>query len=422
LHVSIRLESSHLLHSNHSADGDSKISIVDALLETVFAAPARATFDIRLAACECIKAYFKNNSQIQLGFLNYTIHGYNRHEYEATNILTTLVEGGAVRVKDPYRIRFASVLLFHLISDNTIAKATLMKVSEGDAERGEEVITCIQLIAGNLVASIERDEDERVIIAYFMLLCTWLFEDTAAVNDFLEEGSLLQTLIQRVSMPTGNVLVKGLAATLVGILYHYSTKESPIPRRNLQEYLASSMGRDNYLRALFNLRQHKSVREYGVPVREDSGSTSSAQLRPEAYFDSTFVDFLNDNFSIFNRALDRDPDSETLGFSRPPLHSQPEQKENANSAARSETGTRVIELEHSLEALEKRMAELEVSKTSAERERKTAEEALADTQSNFDALMTVLDNSEERRRRQKVNPSTLGRMMLIVLETTKRTR
>jgi hypothetical protein len=371
-----------------SYDGTTKISILDALLDTVFASPAQAAFDIRLAACEGITAYFKSNSKIQLGFLSFIIQGYSRHD-DDTNILATLVEGGTGRAKDPYRVRFAAVLVLHLIWDNAEAKTTLMKVSEGDADNGEEVITCIQLIAGSLVSSIERDEDWRVIIAYFMLLSTWLFEDAAAVNDFLEEGSILRNLIQRVSMPTGSVLVKGLAATLIGILYHYSTKDSPIPRRSLHEYLTSSMGRDNYLRALFNLRQHKAMREYGVPARDDPAAPAAwGELPPEAYFDATFVDFLNDNFSILSRALDRDPGGE-------------EHEENSHSAAaaaaaaRAEAEGRALELEGSVAALEARLAELEVSKTSAERERRAIEEALAKKA----AELELSKASAERERR-----------------------
>jgi hypothetical protein len=361
-------------------DGKTKISILDALLDTVFAPPAQAAFDIRLAACEGITAYFKSNSQIQLGFLSYIVQGFDRHDDDG-NILTILVEGGTGRAKDPYRMRFAAVLVLHLIWDNQLAKTTLMNVSEGDADSGEEVVTCIQLIAGSLVASIERDEDWRVIIAYFMLLCTWLFEDAAAVNDFLEEGSLLQTLIQRVSMPTGSALVKGLAAALIGILYHYSTKDSPIPRRNLKEHLTSSMGRDNYLRALFNLRQHKAIREYGVPQREDAAPAAWGELPPEAYFDATFVDFLNDNFSMLNRALDRDPEGEAA-------------EESANNA-QAETEGRVLELEGSIASMEKQLTDLELAKTEAERYRRAAEERLEQKAAELEQSKTL--SVRERR-------------------------
>jgi intracellular protein transport protein USO1 len=361
-------------------DGKTKISILDALLDTVFAPPAQAAFDIRLAACEGITAYFKSNSQIQLGFLSYIIQGFNRHD-DDSNLLTILVEGGTGRAKDPYRMRFAAVLVLHLIWDNSLAKTTLMNVSEGDADNGEEVVTCIQLIAGSLVASIERDEDWRVIIAYFMLLCTWLFEDAAAVNDFLEEGSLLQTLIQRVSMPTGSVLVKGLAATLIGILYHFSTKDSPIPRRSLKEHLTASMGRDNYLRALFNLRQHRAIREYGVPQREDAAPTAWGELPPEAYFDATFVDFLNDSFSMLNRALDRDPDGEAA-------------EENAVNA-QAEAEGRVLELEGSVAEMRKQLADLELSRAEAERHRRAAEEGLERKAAELEQSRAI---SERQRR------------------------
>jgi hypothetical protein len=346
-----------LLHdprSNGHINGIEKVHVIDALLNLVIAAPISTPFNTRLAACECIKAYFTNHTEIRLHFLDRAIDGHTSGEDETANILTTLLRDGAQSGTDPYRIWFAAVLLLHLVWNDSKAKAILMKVSEGDAENGEEVVTCIQTIAGNLIAGMERSEDERVLIAYFMLLCCWLFEDSAAVNDFLGEASSLQALMRQVSITSGgNEVVRGLSALLIGILYHYSTKDSPIPRRKLQPLLISGIGREKYLQALSQLRQNPLVRDYEVFSQGGAAPYQSQEVEPYAYFDSTFIEFLKDNFSKFSRAIDRDPGIEIsvadeAGIDRDlvdSLRSQLEEK----AQALERTETQILDLERKVD-------------------------------------------------------------------------
>jgi hypothetical protein len=128
-----------------------------------------------------------------------------------------------------------------------------------------------------------------------MLLSGWLFEDAAAVNDFLGEASSLQSLVQVILKPgEQQVVSKGLCALLLGIIYEYSTKDSPVPRRELQPILTSHLGREEYVKAITDLRQHALVREFSPGV-------------PDVFFDETFVDFLEDNSRALSRAIDKDP-------------------------------------------------------------------------------------------------------------------
>ncbi|RAL67205.1 hypothetical protein DID88_007982 [Monilinia fructigena] len=104
----------------------------------------------------------------------------------ATNskLLTTLLQPLDSHISsDPYRYWFASVLLFHLIFEDAEAKSMAMGVAEGDAENGEEVVvTCIPVYHCQPSAWCQKVVDERVLVAYLMLLCGWLFEDPDA-ND-----------------------------------------------------------------------------------------------------------------------------------------------------------------------------------------------------------------------------------------------
>jgi hypothetical protein len=266
-----------------------------------------AAFDSRLAACECIKAYFFKHAGIRKHFLRRAIDGHTSGADETANVLTTLLQPLDGHVSgDPYRYWFAAVLMFHLIFDDHEAKALAMSVAEGDAASGEEVVTCIQTIMANLITGIQKNADERVLVAYLMLLSGWLFEDPDAVNDFLGEGSNIQSIVQAVLQGSGDgTIVQGLCAMLLGIVYEFSTKDSPVPRKTIHEILTSRLGRDQYIDRLTKLRSHPLLRDFEVLPQK----LASAPLGglPEVFFDKSFVDFVKDNYSRLLRVIDRDP-------------------------------------------------------------------------------------------------------------------
>jgi hypothetical protein len=290
-----------------SPNGIASVYVIEALLNLVLSPAPNELFDLRNAGCECIKAYFYHHVQIQEHFLNRAIGGHEGGD-ETANALTILMAGPQVPpTGDPYRIWFAANLIYHLIFDDYQAKDTLMQVKEGDAESGEEVVTCIQTLTANLIASLQLGEDERISVAYLMLLIGWLFEDAAAVDDFLGEASSLQSLVQAVLTPgEDRVMIRGLCAALLGVVYEFSTRDSPVSRRELQPVLMTKLGRDKYLEAITGLRRHPLVRDFEVLPRTGGGSGSL----PDIFFDDAFVDFLKDNFSRLSRAIDRNPNIE----------------------------------------------------------------------------------------------------------------
>lgn len=297
-------------HGKGHQNGGIKLYVIDGLLDLTLSVSSLQAFDARLAACECIKAYFYNHPAIRLHFLRRAIGGHTSGADETANVLTALLrpaEGNDF--SDPYRYWLAAVLLFHLIFDDAEAKSLAMNVTEGDASSGEEVVTCIQSITANLITGLQQGRDNRVLVAHLMLLCGWLFEDPDAVNDFLGEGSNVQSLVQAVLQgDRGSIVVQGLCAMLLGIVYEFSTKDSPIPRATLHPILASRMGRDQYIDRLTNFRRHPLLRDFEV-LPQKLGSVSAGGL-PEVFFDKTFVDFVKDNFSRLLRAIDRDPGME----------------------------------------------------------------------------------------------------------------
>lgn len=293
-----------------SQNGMLKVYVIDGLLDLTLSVPLLAAFDTRLAACECIIAYFYHHPAIRKHFLRRAIEGHTSGADETANILTTLLHPpDGISSSDPYRYWFAAVILFHLMFEDSETKILGMSVTEGDLESGEEVVTCIQAITANLIIGIQKSVDERIIIAYLMLLCGWLFEDPDGVNDFLGEGSNVQSLVQAFSYAAlGTSLIQGLCGLLLGIVYEFSTKDSPVPRATIHSILTSRMGRDQYVDRLTRMRGHSLLRDFEV-LPQKLSSTSPGSL-PPVFFDKTFVDFLKDNFSRILRAIDRDPGME----------------------------------------------------------------------------------------------------------------
>lgn len=286
-----------------NGSGYRAVNVIEALLELVLQPAPMVLFNVRLAACNCMKSFFEGHTGIRAHVLRRAIEGHRSGDDKIPNILTVLSELPAERsTSDPYQQWMAAVLLMHLLLEEPETKTMAMNVSEGDSDSGEEVVTFIQTIATNIITGAQRPEDERALLGYLMLLCLWLFEEPDAVNDFLGEGSNVQGLATAVKMTNSSMpLVSGLAALLLGIVYEFSTKDSPIPRTTLQNLLVSSLGRETYIDRLTKLRENVFVRDFEVLPQSSHGGL------PDVYFDKTFIDFLKDNFSRLLRAIDRDP-------------------------------------------------------------------------------------------------------------------
>ncbi|RMZ82609.1 hypothetical protein DV738_g1672, partial [Chaetothyriales sp. CBS 135597] len=284
-----------------------QVNVIEALLELTMESAPLSVFDARLAACNCVKAFIEGHNGIRAHVLRRAIEGHRSGNDVIPNILSVLLEPPSSRGSaDPYQQWFAAVLLLHLLHDNPETKAIALEVTEGDAENGEEVVTFVQSVASNILAGVQRSNDERSLLGFLMLLSIWLFEDPDAVNDFLAEGSNVTALITTLKVSSTSMpLVAGLCALLLGIVYEFSTKDSPLPRTAVQDLLNANLGRETYVDRLTKLRSNVAVRDFEVIPQ-----ASSSEGLPEVYFDKTFIDFLKDNYSRLLRAIDRDPNFE----------------------------------------------------------------------------------------------------------------
>ncbi|PHH79450.1 hypothetical protein CDD80_4794 [Ophiocordyceps camponoti-rufipedis] len=326
---------------------DQEVYVIDGLLDLILSVHDTSAFDLRYAACECLKAYLSNHSQVRLHFLDRAIRGFKEGSDESSNVLTALMRPHRANSGDPYRLWFACVIAFQLLHENVEAKAKLLGLGEGDLDAGEEFVSSIQTISAHLIFGIERGDDARSLVGYMMLLLSWVFEDPDAVNDFLAEGSHVQMLIQAASQAhfLGADLVQGLSTMLLGVVYEFSTKDSPVPREKLHSILLAQLGRDRYLQRLKDLRNHPLMRDFEVVTPKSAGSSSKGL--PEVFFDADFVIFFKDNYSRIARAIDRLPDLEApltsgdvhKGVSRELvdcLRGQVQEKDQALEAARDQ--------------------------------------------------------------------------------------
>ncbi|CAD0083626.1 unnamed protein product [Aureobasidium vineae] len=289
--------------------------VIEALLNLVLSASASRTLDLRSAGCSLIKAYFHGHDRIKLHFLQRAIAGYTEGEEEDINILSTLLNGPQLgpATPDPPRFAFASDITCQLLFNLQDAKSMLMSVSEGDADKGEDVITAIQTLSGHLLSSLQNDLDPQLSISYLNLLVTFLFDEPAAVNDCLAEGSSLMGVLIDNALLTANSqvaadpiksLLPGLSAILLGTIYEFSTKDSPIPRRTLHPLLTSKLGRQKYFDALMQFRQNPIIRDSEFIPPEIEGAA--------ILFDNEFVDWFKDEYGRLKRVIDREPGIEVV--------------------------------------------------------------------------------------------------------------
>jgi hypothetical protein len=351
--------------------------VIEALLNLVLSASASRTLDLRSAACSLIKAYFHGHDRIKLHFLQRAIAGYTEGEEEDINILSTLLNGPQLgpATPDPPRFAFASDITCQLLFNLQDAKSMLMSVSEGDADKGEDVITAIQTLSGHLLSSLQNDLDPQLSISYLNLLITFLFDEPAAVNDCLAEGSSLMGVLIDNALLTANSqvasdpiksLLPGLSAILLGTIYEFSTKDSPIPRRTLHPLLTSKLGRQKYFDALIQFRQNPIIRDSEFLAPEIEGAT--------ILFDDEFVDWFKDEYGRLKRVIDREPgievvrrsdvgvDRDILDDLREQIKTRDEklqQKEQDDLAAKQKSDQAEAEYRHELQSLQSSQRSME---------------------------------------------------------------
>lgn len=218
---------------NHVQVEPEAIPVTQALVNWALSSSSIYAFDLRVGALMCIEGYLANNNNTRIAFLEDAIDAYFNDNRGPKNskLLSGILDHETDSRSDPYKTWFASVIMLHIFEGGQELKDLARSITIGDEEQGEEIVTAIQTVSANLVASLQYNLDARIPIAYIMLLSVWLYEDYDAIDEFLSEGSSVQSLVADVSQSSShNIIVEGMCTTLLAVLYGYCTLKSPIPR------------------------------------------------------------------------------------------------------------------------------------------------------------------------------------------------
>lgn len=271
--------------------------IIEALLELVLR-EQRSPHELRVAACTVIQAYLVKHNEIRAHFLQRATAGYKERE-KAPNVLSSLLRHN----DDSTGVVLAAWTVQDLVASNRDAKAAFAAVQEIGTDEDEDVLSAVQTLGNELQQRIQQGAELQQIAAYATTLTVLLWDFADGINLLLAEGSsLLQTLIE--AARSDDVIIAGLTAALLGIIYEFSTKDSPIPRTTLSTLLQQKLARDTYLSALTGMRKDPCIRDYDLPVDE----TQRLELS-ESYFNL----FLNE-YPRLRRAIDKDPGIEVLPY------------------------------------------------------------------------------------------------------------
>ncbi|KAK9471398.1 p115 like vesicle tethering protein [Dipodascopsis tothii] len=283
------------------------VPVTQALLNWALHTSSVSTFDLRAGATMCLEGYLAGNDDTKMFLLQDAVDAYFRDDGEPSpaghqsppppprhaRLLSCVFDYETDIRVDPYRTWFACVILMYVFEGGPRFRDFVRGITLGDEAQGEEVVTAIQLVSGNLVASLQYNLDARIPIAYTMLLCVWLYEDHAAIDDFLSEGSTVQSLVADVSQSSShNVLVEGMCTCLLAVVYGYTSQQSAIPRPTLHRLLVNRIGRDSIVLKLRHLRKHKLLRDFN-PTALLAAEKDETGL-PEVFFDKVFVEFFKD--------------------------------------------------------------------------------------------------------------------------------
>ncbi|KAJ6631339.1 p115 like vesicle tethering protein [Mycena sp. CBHHK59/15] len=162
----------------------------------------------------------------------------------------------------------------------------------------------------------ESREWDRLVVAYLCLLSQWLWEDPAAVREFLNAGGL-SVLVEAINQTSEvDSIVLGLCAFLLGVCYEFNREPGEITRATIHPIL-NRLGVETLIGRMTRLREDERfkgvgpdavVLPYPTPSHLQPGLKSEATNEGEIWFDWAFVDFWKSNYYTVQRGLSTGPD------------------------------------------------------------------------------------------------------------------
>lgn len=298
------------------------VPVVRLLVHWILFTNSVQMFQIRVASSELIKAYLYDNPAVQEKFLSQQIGAYSeasngqeKDDHLGANLLEAILDYDPDLKLNPFKVFFAADLfMFLLQADNKAQdkmRELMLHVKTGAEIDGEETLSSVQALSELLIASLSS-EDIRIPISYVTLLIFWLYGDQKAVDQFLSQRSIVQSLSSFCyQLQEDDVTIKCLVTMLLGVSYEFSSQTSAFARKDYYEYLTKTLGQDNYLSRINQLKEKTLFNEEQNTRTILTAAIDETGL-PQVYFSPIFIRFFADNSYRIKTALLHQPDEEPL--------------------------------------------------------------------------------------------------------------
>ncbi|KAE9402781.1 hypothetical protein BT96DRAFT_974050 [Gymnopus androsaceus JB14] len=294
-------------------------------------------------------------------------------------------------------------------------------------EDDDPLQTLLQILAEHLslaflsrsktdTSDLESREWDRLIVGYLSLLCQWLWEDPAAVRDFLNSGGL-GILVDPINQVTEtDFLIPSLCVFLLGIMYEYNREPGEITRATINTLLGrmARLREDERFKTVSpeTLVQYYPSSAPHLQATTTAAATAKSEAEGEVWFDWAFVDFWKSNYYTVQRGLSTDPDqlASTSGPSaetamlistlQDTLRSQSQEIENLRNQLQQQkppppdNSAEIAALKSELDSLR---AALQAS-----------EEKQKETEKEQEDLLVLLDEVSVKRKRDKARLRAAG--------------
>ena len=223
-----------------------------------------AALNQRLKALELVESFCTGNSDGQLVLLSTLKSTSDSSASPGSVILEALFDLDTSRKRDPWHCWFASGLLSHLINGNEDAKRMLLKhkMIDSDGEEDEDVLTALMVNLIRIARDSRGSTCQKSIIAYLQLIVIWFHESPTLVKHFLQEGSYIQYLIERITHQSyqQDIQIQGISALILGICVLYNDESVPnFGSEALKGVIKNRIGPDLFISKLSRLRTEKVV-------------------------------------------------------------------------------------------------------------------------------------------------------------------
>ncbi len=222
----------------------------------------------RLKALDLVEAFCSNNPEGQLILLSTLKSAAGSSASPGSVILEALFDLDSSRKRDLWHCWFASALLCHLIDGNENAKRVLLKhqTAFDDESESEDVLTVLMLSLIRSTRDSRGSSCQKSIVGYLQLLLIWFYEFPEAINRFLQEGSYVQFLIERITHQsfTLDTQIQGLSALIMGICVLFNDEGvKNFGSEGLKGIIKNRIGPDLFISKLTHLKSEKVTLSIG---------------------------------------------------------------------------------------------------------------------------------------------------------------